>query len=372
MDKKKILVVSKSFYPENSPRSFRTTELVKEFCRQGHDVTLYTLKNDEHHQPIANEFGVTIKDLGKLRFKPVDLTKGNKIIFLLKRVVNRAFLLFFEYPDIELMFRVKKALKNESGYDLMVSVAVPHPVHWGVTWARTKQHRIADTWVADCGDAYMGVIKHDSFGKMFYFKYLEKWLCRKADHIAIPNINMKVNYYPEFRNKILEIPQGFKFDEVQMQHVAPNNPVPTFAFAGVFMRTTRNPVPLLEYLISTKRDFKFIVFTRTAELLLPYKEVLKDKLEIRDYIPRTELIKELSKMDFHINIGFDPAQQAPSKIIDYYLSGRPILSFPTNEVDKKLMDEFLDGNYSNGFRYENVDKFRIENVSKAFLSLCKK
>ena len=183
---------------------------------------------------------------------------------------------------------------------------------------------------------------------------------------------MKVNYYPEFRNKILEIPQGFKFDEVQMQHVAPNNPVPTFAFAGVFMRTTRNPVPLLEYLISTKSEFKFIVFTRTAELLLHYKEVLKDKLEIRDYIPRTELIKELSKMDFHINIGFDPAQQAPSKIIDYYLSGRPILSFPTNEVDKKLMDEFLDGNYSNGFRYENVDKFRIENVSKAFLSLCKK
>jgi len=371
MDKKKILVVSKSFYPENSPRSFRTTELVKEFCRQGHDVTLYTLKDDRYHLPIQKEFGVTIKDLGKLRFKNFTLTNNNRITFFIKRVMIRLTLMFLEYPDIELMFKVKKALKKESGYDLLVSVAVPHPVHWGVAWARTKRHPIAKTWVADCGDAYMGVVKHDSFGKLFYFKYLEKWFCRKADHIAIPNINMQVNYYPEFRGKILEIAQGFKFDEVQVKQEAVKNPVPTFAFAGVFMRTTRNPSLLLDYLISTGKDFKFIAFTRTADILLPYKEILKEKLEIRDYIPRNELIAELAKMDFLVNIGFDPAQQAPSKLIDYYLSGRPILSFKTNEVDKLITNEFLEGNYTNGFQYENMDKFRIENVTKSFLQLCK-
>jgi hypothetical protein len=137
------------------------------------------------------------------------------------------------------------------------------------------------------------------------------------------------------------------------------------------MRTTRNPSPLLDYLVSTGKDFKFIAFTRTADLLMPYKEILKDKLEIREYIPRNELIKALSKMDFLVNIGFDPAQQAPSKLIDYYLSGRPILSFTTNEVDKKTTDEFLQGDYTNGFQYENMDKFRIENVTKAFLQLCR-
>ena len=40
MDTKKILVVSSAFYPENSPRSFRTTELVKELARQGKLETL--------------------------------------------------------------------------------------------------------------------------------------------------------------------------------------------------------------------------------------------------------------------------------------------------------------------------------------------
>jgi len=36
MERKKILIVSASFYPENSPHSFRTTELTKEFARQQH------------------------------------------------------------------------------------------------------------------------------------------------------------------------------------------------------------------------------------------------------------------------------------------------------------------------------------------------
>lgn len=372
MEKKKILVVSKSFHPENSPRSFRTTELVKELCRQGHDVTLYTLQNSEYQLPLAKQFGFTLKDLGKLRFPSFNTKKGEgKISFTFKRVMKRLLLMLFEYPDIELMFKVKKALKKESGYDMLISVAVPHPVHWGVAWARTKVHPIAKTWVGDCGDAYMGVIKHDSFGKLFYFKYLEKWFCRKVDVITIPHLQMQVNYYPEFRHKIVEISQGFKFEEVQAETGTVNNPVPTFAFAGVFIRTTRNPGPLLDYIISTGKDFKFIAYTRTADVLAPYKQKLGDKIEIRDYIPREQLIKELGKMDFLVNIGFDPAQQAPSKLIDYYLSGRPILCLNTNTPDKKTTDEFLNGDYTNGFKYPSMDRFKIENVAAAFLQLCR-
>ena len=369
MDKKKILVVSRSFYPENSPRSFRTTELVKEMCRQGHDVTLITIKDEKEHPAIEKEFGVKIKDMGPLRFKPINLSKGSSLLILFKRAVNRALLLLIEYPDIELMFKVKKALKKESGYDLLVSIAVPHPVHWGTAWARSKKNPIAPVWVGDCGDAYMGVIKHDSFSKLFYFKYLEKWFCRKADYISIPNIMMKVNYYPEFHPKIIEIPQGFKFDDVQVQKTQPNHAVPTFAFAGIFMRTTRNPTSLIEYLIKTGKDFKFIVYTRTPDLLLPYLPVLKDKLEIRQYIPRLQLLGELAQMDFLINIGYDPAQQAPSKLIDYCLTGRPILSLSTNEADKNIIDQFLSGDYSGAFKNNNLEQYRIENVCRLFTGL---
>ncbi|MCK5338692.1 MAG: hypothetical protein KAJ50_07770, partial [Bacteroidales bacterium] len=93
--------------------------------------------------------------------------------------------MFFEYPAIEEMFKVKKILKNENGYDLLISFAVPFPVHWGTAWARTKNHEIAKVWVADCGDPYMGNT-NDSFRKLFYFKYPEKWFCKKTDFITIP------------------------------------------------------------------------------------------------------------------------------------------------------------------------------------------
>lgn len=43
----KILIVSRSYYPLNTPRSFRTTELAREFARSGHEVSVVTHLSDE-------------------------------------------------------------------------------------------------------------------------------------------------------------------------------------------------------------------------------------------------------------------------------------------------------------------------------------
>jgi glycosyltransferase involved in cell wall biosynthesis len=366
MGAKKIVIVSSTFYPENSPRSHRTTELVKELARQGHQVTLYTLKIDEFHVPIEREFGIEIKDIGKRRFTSINTAEGSKIHVLFKRVINRFLLQLFLYPDIELMFMVKKALSKERKlYDLLISVAVPHSVHWGTAWAKSKNNPIANKWVADCGDPFMGS-NHDSFKKLFYFKYLEKWFCRKADYIAVPKIMMKQNYYKEFQDKVIEIPQGFKFDRV-VANSFKKNPIPTFAFAGTLIKSTRNPSFLLDYLLSVKEPFKFILYTENQNLVLPYKLLLKDKLEIRHYIPRIDLLKELSTMDFLVNIAYDPVHQAPSKLIDYYITGRPILSSLTNEFDTAVVDSFLKGDYSKNYVFDSIEKFRIENVAAQFL-----
>ncbi len=370
MVKRKILIVSSSFYPQNSPRSFRTTELVKEFAREGHDVTLYTIKDKKIHEQFEKEYNVTIKDLGKAKFKEIDFSSSNKYVSLYKRLLRRVLLYLFEYPDVGLMIQVKSALKNESGYDLLVSVAVPHPIHWGTAKAWNQKKPIAKTWVADSGDPYMGV-SYDRYGKPFYFKMLEKSWGRKSTYMAITNINMKQNYYPEFNDKIVEITQGFNFDDVNKNKEEVKNSVPTFAFAGTFMKSVRNPSKFLQYLSTLKTDFKFVIYTRGAELVLPFKEVLGDKLELRQFIPRTELLKELKNMDFLINLGYDPVLQSPSKLIDYYMTGRPILSLEGEVLDEKLIDEFLSGDYSGRFEVENFEQFDIKNVAQKFLNLIK-
>ncbi|MDD2983070.1 MAG: hypothetical protein PHQ74_06750 [Crocinitomicaceae bacterium] len=368
MDKKKILVVSSSFFPKNSPRSFRTTELVKELCRQGHDVTLYTIKNNEYHLSIEEEFGVRIKDLGARKLRILNINSGSKIVVLVKRIINRVLLQLIDYPDIELMFKVKKALKKETEfYDLMITIAAPHPTHWGTAWARSEKNPIAKAWVADCGDPFMMGI-YDSFKKIFYFKYLEKWFCRKADFISIPRITMKENYYPEFHSKIIEISQGFKFDTIKLNNDI-KNPIPTFAFAGSLIETGRNPSQLLTYLSSIDKPFKFIMYTENIDLVAPFQSILKDKLEVRNYIPRNELLTVLSQMDFLVNIAFDPVHQSPSKLIDYYILGKPILSSLTNEFDTDIVMQFLEGNYEQQFIISNPEQYRIENVVKEFLKL---
>jgi len=366
---KKILIISKSFFPINSPRSFRTTELVKVFARQGHKVTLLTVKNDEVHVPFEKEHGITIKDLGRLRLPNINLKRSSGFKRLIKRGLRRGLLQLFEYPDIELMYRVKQALKEESGYDLMISIAVPHPIHWGVAWAWRIENPIADLWVADCGDPYMGATM-DSFNKMFYFEYFEKYFCRKADYITVPLEKAKDGYYPEFRDKIRVIPQGFNFDEVHIDYKSYiPNAVPTFAYAGGFIPGGRDPRPFLEYLVSLNQDFKFILYTKNRSLIEPWLERSNGRIEIRDYMPRTELLKILAKMDFLVNFENQSPLQMPSKLIDYYLAGRPVLNISSETIDTNAVNCFLVGNYEHQFCYDGIDQYRIENVCKEFLAL---
>lgn len=370
MIRRKILIVSRSFYPMNSPRSFRTTELVKEFARQGHEVTLLTLKNDEYHLAFEQKFGVIIKDFGPLTWPVFKAKSSYRLIWLIQRAVERGLQHFAEYPDIELVRRVKNALKDKKNYDLLISIAVPHPVHWGVARARSEEHSIATVWAADCGDPYMG-FENDRLNKPFWFAHFEKQFCRKADYITLPIEGAKEAYYDDFRNKIRVIPQGFNFEEVSIDPSEyQKNEVPTFGYAGGLWGGGRNPDELFKYLCSVDKPFKFIIHTNNSAPLTPYINRLNGKLEIHDYISRSQLLKKMAKMDFLVNLENDTAKQQPSKLIDYYLTGRPVLSVPSIGLDTEKVDQFLDGDYSNKYRFKDVDQYRIENVCKKFLALC--
>lgn len=368
MNKKKILIVSGSFYPENSPRSFRTTELVKEFSRQGHDITLYIPKNDKEHIIFENEFNVNIKDLGKSKCSRFNINTGNTIYRLLKRFLNRILSLLFEYPNIEFMFQTRNVLKDEDNYDLLITIAVPHPIHWGAAWARKKNHRIAKLWIADSGDPFMGITL-DSFKKLFYFKYIEKWWNRKVDYISVPFEGAIEGYYEEFREKIKIIPQGFKFDEIDTNSDNfVTNEVPTFAYAGGII-PARNPKLLLQYLLNLNIEFKFIFYTKQKNYLEPFIEQANGMIEIRDYVPRIELLNELKKMDFIVNFENGNSTQLPSKLIDYSLTKRPILSIVANNFEKEIVNEFIEGDYSKQFIVENISQYCIDKVCKQFLDL---
>ncbi len=370
MDKQKILIVSRSFHPTNSPRSFRTTELAKGFSKLGHDVTVITPKDDLYHLDFEKQYGITIKDMGKQKWKPIKV-KGKGIGGYIHRALKRILNLLFLYPDIELMGIVRKALAKERdyNYDMLISIAVPFPVHFGVAKARIATHPMATTWVADCGDPFMGK-ENDTFHYPFFFKYVEKWFCRKADYLSVPTNGSIKAYYSEFHSKIKVIPQGFDFDDFNIDEIEPNNAVPTFAYAGGFIPGRRDPTEFLEYISSLEMDFRFHIYTRYSNYLITqFVKKGKGRIVLHDYIPRLELLEKLSSMDFVVNFENIGEKQTPSKLIDYALIKRPILPIKTGALPVEVVNEFLIGNYENQYKVENVERYKIENVCQQFLML---
>ena len=365
-ESKRILLVSSAFYPEISPRSFRATELAKEFTRQGHQVAVVTKHRDHDYTGFLKEFPIELKMWSKPRFPRIPEFK-RRPFSILSRAVSRILQVLFEYPFIEEMFKVKHMLRKESGYDLMISFAVPYPVQWGVAKARSHKRPISTTWVADCGDPYMGDVL-DSFRKPFYFGVLEKRFSRKANYISIPVESARPAYYPEFHHKIRIIPQGFEFELHRGPESEVSNPVKEFAYAGGFLQGIRDPGALMRALVNCKVPFKFHVFTNQPEILGEYREALNGKLNISGYIERDRLLEILSGMDFLINFDNNTTLNIPSKLIDYAITNRPVLNIDRDFDESDLM-AFLEGDYTKRMPLPDPEQYNIKNVTKRFLDL---
>lgn len=363
---KNILIICKDIYPVQSPRSFRAGELVKEFLRRGYNVKVVCCLTQDNFELFKKEFyNAESVNIGQIE-NFLDWKIFNRLS-LLKRILNRYFYHLFQYPNIGLLFKIKKYLKgNTDKVDLMISIAYPFPIHWGIAIARRSNVKnFPERWIADCGDPFMGnpIIKPP-----FYFKFLEKLFCRMADKITIPVEIGRKAYYKEFHEKIEIIPQGFDFSTLQKEFYTKNN-IPTFLYAGIFYKGSRDPRAFLEYLTEIKSDFRFIIYTSEDSLIKDYKEILGDKLIINPSIPRIELLKKMSLVDFLLNIENESENQTPSKLIDYSLSGRPILSISMKNIDNKKFNDFLNGIYHDEFKVHDLERYNIVNVVNKFFEI---
>ncbi len=360
-----ILVVSGSFFPTNSPRAFRTTELAKRFVKLGHQVTIVVPQIEYDYSSFLAEYPLRmvhyVRPVEQRKFIGVSII--DRIIF---RVLNQ----FANYPDVLLMRSLQSVLKQEKfDYDLLISVAMPHTIHWTIGKLYSRKINLAKVWVADCGDPYM-LTDSGNYRPPFYFKWTEKKWCRLCNYITVPTSSSIKGYYPEFKDKIRVIPQAFNFDEVEKDAYKPH-PIPTFAYSGSFIPNRRDLRPILDYLIGKGIRFRFIIYTNQVHYFDSYKALMGEMLEIKQYIPRLELLKILSTMDFLLNLDNGTNVQTPSKLIDYALTERPILSLDSQRLDTEKFDAFLNGDYSKKYVVENISQYDINVVAQHFLDLCK-
>lgn len=380
-----ILIVSGFFYPLNTPRSFRTTELVKEFIRRGYKVTVinampvigYNYQDiplDMANLDIHNIYDyrtIELQNFNSISSKTVQIK--NKYLFNIKKKVARLLYYFTAYTFYEVHNRVKNYIKSNfkgTKYDKIISIGLPVQCHTAIAYCIKNNIIFCDTAIADYGDPFS---VQEDVKVAPYFRLIERKMLKYFNYVTIPIETAKRNYEKlTDESKIKVIPQGFNFNDIVTSSYKENE-IPTFAFAGVLYANVRNPKSFLEYLSQLKKDFKFIIYTNldsgdTLSILSPYKEKLGDKLELRPAIPRLDVIQELSKMDFLINFNNKTINQSPSKIIDYALTTRPFINISSTELDVCTFEEFLNRNYKNAYLID-IEKYNIVNIANEFLKL---
>ncbi len=364
----KIVIISRCIYPAIAPRPFRATELAKYFAKQGHEVFLYAVLGEYDYREFEEETGIKVRSLGKMHFATLNSDGYVRNSFsdrLLKRVFGR----IAEFPDIELSWKTKNIVKGLLDVDLLITVAIPYPIHWGAAWAKKKfPTSFPKVWVSDCGDPYTGNSVRNTHPK--YFQKIEDYWGEQTDYIAVPLEEAKKAYSEKIQNKIRVIPQGFDFSNTRIDKDFNGNLIPRFAYAGAIYPGYRDPSRFLRYLCEmVDRPFEFVVYTKGKSFFERYKSVLGDKLTLRDYVPREQLLWELSQMDFLVNIKNNSSVQSPSKLIDYYLTNRPIIDITTDFNESVIVEEFLNGNYVHQHIKTDISQYDICNVGRQFLNL---
>ena len=74
-------------------------------------------------------------------------------------------------------------------------------------------------------------------------------------------------------------------------------------------------------------------------------------------------------MDFLINIRNESTVQVPSKLIDYYLTHRPVLEISSAFEEAEMFDAFMSGDYSKQTTIEHPERYNIQNVARQFEDL---
>ena len=373
----RILVISRWFSPSKNPRAFRTTELVREFLIRGHTVDFFAPHNavfdDSFLKSNGQYYGVISRENKQventdIQYGLLNILKG-KCISSLKKLVR--FFLGEGIRDIGYAFRLFRALRlniTHKKYDMVLAISYPFSVLVAVAlYLRSYKDEVLK--VADCGDPFYD---NPAFKKAGYLKYLERWVLRCFDKIVIPMEEAIPSYrYCDIRDRICIIPQGFRLLEIQNNIYLPCE-IPTFCYAGVFYETIRDPRFFLEYLCREDLNFKFVVYALedpfTKHILRIYKKRMGEKLVIKKPVEREQLILEMAKMDFVLNFDNENVNQKPSKLIDYAMSRRPILSFNRQTFCPDVFQAFLRGDYTAQYHVD-LEKYDIRRVTDQFESL---
>lgn len=206
----------------------------------------------------------------------------------------------------------------------------------------------------------------------------EKFIYRQSDLIL--NLNCHKRHfqngnYNEFANKMdyVDIPL-LKTCLSNVNDTGINNDEITFLYAGTLNKKMRNPEFMCRilYEISKIINIKLNIYSRGEcdDIIALYQKSSDNKIQRHDYVDKSKIDEIIGSSDILINIANKDSEMIPSKIFEYFSTGKKIIHFYSDDKDtcipyfKKYLNSLL-------INYRDKDEINIKKILQ-FIKCSKK
>jgi len=368
---KKVLIITYYWPPSGGSGVQRWLKFVKYFREFGIEPIIFTPENPEipsYDESLLKEYPNDIKIIKNKIWEPYTFykkftgrKKSEKIqtAFLSEKKIKSSLLenisiwirgnLFI--PDAR-KFWIKPSTKllvkylQNNRVDAIITTGPPHSAHL-IGYNLKKQMGIP--WLADFRDPWTNIDYYQDLklGKRADRKHhkLEKKVLESADEISVISRGMKLEFENIVERVYHIIPNGFDYDDTRTDlNYNKASKYFTLAHIGTLTktRTPNNLLKVLGELVVEDSDFASKLRIRNVGKLdyIALNSIktyqLEDNLEIIDYMPHSDVIKEqasASVLLLLINNTPNAKLILTGKIFEYLVSQRPILCIAPTDGD---------------------------------------
>lgn len=366
--KRKILLVSYDYFPDNSPNTYRWHNIMKEWASRGHQIFVVAAQKPSFSKYEVAD-GIEIYRTGKswleiLKSKlPKTVEIGNekdtsqRLLTkesLIKKIYNSTFKQIY-FPDFAFLWlspgkKLASELIKKHNIKNVITVSWPFTDHL-IGYQLQKKFKI--NWIADTIDPFY---LSEAINNVFLYKNANRWLenkiLSKASHVTVLTDKLKQAYidlYPSIKNKLLVNHNIFIPYKLEEPTIESNDKI-RLVFFGTLTPKTRSPRCLLK-LMNEMDKLKNIlpvelhIYGDTSQCdaeFESFQHLIGRKVFIHGLITK-EQVKRFSKSaSILVNIGNTNEYQEPSKIIEYVFLNKPILNICSivNDSSRELLDKY--------------------------------
>ena len=262
--------------------------------------------------------------------------------------------------------------------DMIFSSGPPHSAH---LIAKKIKRSFKLPWVADFRDPWTGVYYYHKLKISPWadrrHRQLEKECLDAADHLITVNTFIKEDFTRLSNTTVEVIPNGYDPEDFSSVESNPGNQF-TITYAGMFLRDQDAPElwevlrEMTEQVSGFRENLKLIFAGKVDQMILEgiKGNKLKEFLELRDYVPHSELpslLMNSSLLLLSINRTEQSGSITTGKIFEYLASQRPILAFCASGSDAEHIITDTNSGFVLAFNHKEDLRQLLEKLYKRHL-----